>query len=151
MYKKRWCHFDLLWTKMENLLLPLQWHRTDSSCWHSILHFQNNIFILRKCFSHIPSVSINPALQQRQRNWWRVPGETPTSVSVQNNINICAICVNALGNDSKKTRTRPCQYLWVGQYVHNNKLGKCPERSHWCMFLPPSLPLSLTWTQTVWS
>lgn len=52
-YKTRQCHFDLIWTKMKNLHLPLQRHRTDFSCWHSILH------TFSKCIFQIPSVVIN--------------------------------------------------------------------------------------------
>lgn len=53
MYKTRQCHFDLIWTPMKNLHLPLQWHRTDFSCWHSILH------IFSKSVFQIPSTVIN--------------------------------------------------------------------------------------------
>lgn len=53
MYKTRQCHFDLIWTKLKNLHLPLQWHRTDFSCWHSILH------IFSKYVFQIPSTVIN--------------------------------------------------------------------------------------------
>lgn len=75
MYKTRHCHFDLIRTKTKNLHLPLQWHRADFSCWHSILHiFSKYVFqIPSMVISLLLAIKIAAGDRWNDRTYLRIP------------------------------------------------------------------------------